>query len=705
MYQHLLTIIAVLLCAFAQAQISDFIHVDQFGYPTDAEKIAVISDPITGYNSGDSFTPSGTLQLRNLNTDVAIYTGNTESWNNGNEHQQSGDKGWHFDFSTVTTPGTNYIYDVSQDVSSAAFKINDNPYKDVLNAATKMYYYNRCNDTKEGGYVKTGFEDSMNFMNPLQDSECRYVYDVSNSALEKDLTGGWFDAGDYNKYVTFAHPAMHDLLAAYERSSDAFGDDSNIPESDNGTADLIDEIEWELDWLMKMTNSDGTVHNKMGSIEYSDNDDSPPSANTDQRYYGPECTSSSIAIASVFARAAIVYGDIAGYGGYVQDLEDRAVECWDYFITEFDNGNLEYDCDDGTIKAGDADWDYEAQRDAAVIAGVYLYELTGDNNYRTFVNNNYDDTQPIAGDYWGPYKMPLNEALLRYTSNPSATGSVVSTITNSATAAVNNNWEGYYLPSDTDLYISYVPDYMYNWGSNMTKSSLANMCLLFVEYDLAPSLNSQLEEKAASHLHYLHGVNPLGLVMMTSMYTYGGDRCVDEVYHTWFYDGTEYDNVLDDDYGPAPGFVTGGPNPSYTGSITPPAGQPAMKSYHQWNVGYPQSSWEITEPAIYYNAAYVRLASYFVTDDIITNETNITAENNCIEIHPNPTTDYFVVTGLLDNYTIQVVNASGGVVISDVNTLGSEAIVDTSTLGTGTFFIVVENNDHSDVCVKKIIKD
>jgi len=239
----------------------------------------------------------------------------------------------------------------------------------------------------------------------------------------------------------------------------------------------------------------------------------------------------------------------------------------------------------------------------------------------------------------------------------------------------------------------------------MTKSSLANMCLLFVEYDLAPSLNSQLEEKAASHLHYLHGVNPLGLVMMTSMYTYGGDRCVDEVYHTWFYDGTEYDNVLDDDYGPAPGFVTGGPNPSYSGSITPPAGQPTMKSYYQWNVGFPESSWEVTEPAIYYNAAYVRLASYFVTDDTITSETNITAENNCIEIHPNPTTDYFVVTGLLDNYTIQVVNASGGVVISDVNTLGSEAIVDTSTLGTGTFFIVVENNDHSDVCVKKIIKD
>jgi hypothetical protein len=705
MFRYITTSLLVLFSLFVQAQISEFIHVDQFGYQTDADKIAVISDPLTGDNSGDTFTPSGTLELRNLSTDAVVYTGNTELWNNGSEHIQSGDKGWHYDFSSVTTPGTYYIYDVAQDVSSASFKINDNPYSAVLNAATKMYYYNRCNATKDSGYVNTGFDDPMNFMNPLQDGECRYVYDASDVSLEKDLSGGWFDAGDYNKYVTFTHSTIHDLLAAYERTPEAFSDETNIPESNNGTTDLIDEVKWELDWLMKMTNTDGTVHNKMGSIDFSDNDASPPSANTDQRYYGPECTSSSIAIASIFARAAIVYEDISGYADFAQDLEDRAVDCWDYFITEFDNDDLEYDCDDGTIKAGDADWDYEAQRDAAVVAGIYLYELTDDSNYNDFVNDNYADTQPIAGDYWGPYKMPVNEALLRYTSNPNATTSVTNTITNSATAALNNNWEGFYLPSDTDLYIGYMPDYMYNWGSNSTKSSLANMCLLFVEYDLVPGLNSQLEEKAASHLHYMHGVNPLGLVMLSSMYTVGGDRCVDEVYHTWFNDGTEYDNILEDDYGPAPGFLTGGPNASYSGTVTPPAGQPVMKSYHQWNTGFPESSWEITEPAIYYNAAYVRLASYFVNDSIITSDTNITAENNCVQIHPNPISDHFTVTGLLDNYTIQVVDAAGAVVISMVETLGSEAIVDTSTLGAGTFFIVVENIDHTDVCVKKIIKE
>ena len=139
----------------------------------------------------------------------------------------------------------------------------------------------------------------MNFTNPLQDADCRYVYDAENAALEKDLTGGWFDAGDYNKYVTFAHTAVHDLLWAYRNNPDVFGDNWNIPESGNGIPDILDEIKWETDWLLKMANPDGSVIIKMGSIDYDDNSNAPPSANTDRRYYGPTCTSASIATASL----------------------------------------------------------------------------------------------------------------------------------------------------------------------------------------------------------------------------------------------------------------------------------------------------------------------------------------------------------------------------------------------------------------------
>ena len=62
-------------------------------------------------------------------------------------------------------------------------------------------------------------------------------------------------------------------------------------------------------------------------------------------------------------------------------------------------------------------------------------------------------------------------------------------------------------------------------------------------------------------------------------------------------------------YGPAPGFLVGGPNQFYSGTITPPKGEPFMKAYRDWNTAWPDSSWEVTENAIYYQAAYTLLAS------------------------------------------------------------------------------------------------
>jgi hypothetical protein len=62
--------------------------------------------------------------------------------------------------------------------------------------------------------------------------------------------------------------------------------------------------------------------------------------------------------------------------------------------------------------------------------------------------------------------------------------------------------------------------------------------------------------------------------------------------------------------------VPGGPNvraaqSGVPGSLAPPTGQPAQKSYKDWNVGWPDSSWAITEPAIYYESGYVKLLSKY----------------------------------------------------------------------------------------------
>ncbi len=701
------TLLSICLLFFASisiAQISEHIHVDQFGYLPDADKVAVLSDPQTGYNSGLSYSPGPMLELRDYVTDEVIFSAAPTEWNNGDTHTQSGDQGWWFDFSSISDEGTYYIFDADNDASSAPFKINDNPYSQVLDAATKMFYYNRCNDEKEAQYVPNGFADGMNFQNALQDGQCRYVNDQGNASLEKDLTGGWFDAGDNNKYVTFAHDVIHNLVGAYEDNPTAFSDETNIPESNDGLADVLNELQWELDWLMKMSNPDGTAHIKMGNISYDDNASTPPSANTDPRYYGPECTAASIAIASMFSRAAIVFQNETGMSSYAQDLEDRAVLCWDHFITQFDNDELDFECDDGTIKSGDADWDYDKQYDAAVIASVYLFELTGDAEYEDFFLQYYQGSEQISGGYWGPYLMPLNEALLRYAASTGADADATSIINTSAYDAVNNNWEDFYLFTDADLYRSNVPDYMYSWGSTQVKSNLGNVIMLFHEYDIHPSLNDEMLTKAREHIHYMHGLNPMGLVLLSNMYSFGGDRCVDEIYHFWFDNNTPWDNVKEDDYGPAPGFLTGGPNYYYSADVTPPANQPPQKSYAQFNDGWPESSWEITEPAIYYQAAYVRLLSYFTNDTEITNTSNIQVNNNCVEIFPNPSNNIFTVSGLMDRYTITVLDAAGNI-YETIDAASSEVMIDLGDLPAGAFFLSVENQDHESVCVQKMIKE
>jgi len=149
----------------------------------------------------------------------------------------------------LTTEGTYYIYDPTNDVRSFNFEINPAIYESVLEATGKMFYYNRCGMAKSLPYAEADWVDGTNF---VQDQSARYIEDPANTALYRDVSGGWFDAGDYNKYVNYTNSTMHDLLWAYQQAPDVFSDNWNIPESGNGIPDIIDEIKWEVDWLLKI---------------------------------------------------------------------------------------------------------------------------------------------------------------------------------------------------------------------------------------------------------------------------------------------------------------------------------------------------------------------------------------------------------------------------------------------------------------------
>ena len=189
--------------------------------------------------------------------------------------------------------------------------------------------------------------------------------------------------------------------------------------------------------------------------------------------------------------------------------------------------------------------------------------------------------------------------------------------------------------NQTDAYRAYLKDECYTWGSNRLKSHVGALFFEQQCYNLDPAKAALYRAAGAAQLHYLHGVNPLGLVYLTNMYAAGAERCVNEIFHRWFRDGSLWDNAQRSPRGPAPGYMPGGPHasfkpaPAYTGSeLWQIARQPAQKAYKDWNGDWPEDSWELTEPAIYYQAAYVKLLAAAITQFQTASSNNVSRCNS-----------------------------------------------------------------------------
>ncbi|MBN1697313.1 MAG: glycoside hydrolase family 9 protein [Spirochaetales bacterium] len=593
------------------------IRIDQFGYRTEAQKIAVIVCPQTGFNGPDTYYPGTTFEVRHAATGEVEYSSSITVFDDGNIHTQSGDKVWWFEFSSVSTPGTYYIHDPANDESSYEFDIGDDVYNDVLKHAMRAFFYQRCGFEKSA-FFAGDWPDGASHVGSLQDTQCRLVTDTGNESLEKDLSGGWYDAGDYNKYVNFTFAAVHDLLSAYRENPSVFKDDYAIPESDNGIPDILDEIKWELDWLVKMQESDDSVLMKVSGEGYEAK--SPPGADTVARRYGPSGASSTNAFSGMLAHAYLIFKDIAGMGAYAGDLLARAENAWTSLET---NGYPFSSYDNAGFSSANPERSEAEQKAMYVTAAVYLYAATGEEKYKTFIENNYTTYVPYPFNYWwNAYDSVHEDALLYYASLAGASPSVKSNINTTCINEITGSDE--FLPAvtgNTDAYRAYLNDGDYGWGSNREKCHTGLILYNMVTYGIDSTNETDYRKGAEDYLHYMHGVNAINMAMLTNMYDFGGDNCADEIYHSWFHDGTAYDNAKTSPYGPPPGYVPGGvnkyyaPDASYIGpALEPPLNQPVQKAYRDWNTSYPENSWEVTEPGIYYQAAYVKLLSKFASD-------------------------------------------------------------------------------------------
>jgi len=570
--------------------VTGHIHVDQFGYLPDASKVAVISDPQRGFNAGDHFAPGPQLEIRAAAGGAVVFRGAPALFADGQIDAISGDRGWWFDFTAVRAPGRYYVFDPQQNRRSPVFRIAPDVYACVLRAALRVFYYQREATDHRAPWAEVPWRDGPAF---LQDRAARAVWAKDDPATARDVSGGWMDAGDTNKYPSFLGEVIHPLLYAWRANPAAFTDDTNIPESGNGRPDLLDEVKWELDWLAKMQDADGGVSIKMGLTDWEA--DWPESGDRHPRYYGPACSASTIVAAGVWAHAARVYGAFEAWRAYAAELRGRAERAWQWYAAHPRSS----DCDSGEIRSGDANLDAAGQDRAEAVAAMHLWVLTGSPAYHDVFRKKVGAMRQLGENVWAYREMGAAEMLFDYLAQPGADPGTRDLIAGAYTRSLRSPD---FMPQGgaNDLYRAWMPVTSFHWGSNRGRACHGIALLAGADAGLGGALRDHLRENALGQLHALHGVNPLDLVYLTNMARCGAEASAARMYHE------AYQGEL------PPGYLVGGPNHYYQGSLGWIRRQPPAKAYAELSDGWPVDSWEMTEPAIYYQACYIRLLAPFV---------------------------------------------------------------------------------------------
>ena len=238
------------------------------------------------------------------------------------------------DFSLVTEPG-EYVLVVDDLGKSVSFLVDSISLIDLAKASLKYYYYNRASTPILSEYAGVYARDEGH-------PDTEVVVLPSAATAERpagtiiSTPGGWYDAGDYNKYIVSSGISVFTLLSAYETYSEFYDTlDLNIPESSNSIPDILDEALWNISWMMTMQDTDGGVYNKTTEANFSGF--VMPSEVTSTRYVTAKSTAATLDFAAIMAMTSRIYRK------YDSELADSALaqaeRAWQWAQ---DNPNVEF---------------------------------------------------------------------------------------------------------------------------------------------------------------------------------------------------------------------------------------------------------------------------------------------------------------------------------------------------------------------------
>lgn len=267
--------------------ISPLIRLNTIGYLPDSPKRASIAGKFSRFavirvaDGRKVYTGEATGPLSNADTEEQLYIA---------------------DFSALKTPG-EYQLEVDGIGRSPTFRVGSDVYRSPFYTVVRGMYLWRCGMAVSGKHAGDTFEHTACHM------EDAYMDFVGGGNTRKDTTGGWHDAGDYNKYVVNAGVTVGTMLRAWED----FGVRIrrirlDIPESGGRIPDYLAEIKWEIDWLLKMQAEDGKVYHKVSTRNFGGF--ILPELEKEPRYlagWSTAATADFVAMTAAFARAVRPY--------------------------------------------------------------------------------------------------------------------------------------------------------------------------------------------------------------------------------------------------------------------------------------------------------------------------------------------------------------------------------------------------------------
>ncbi len=244
------------------------IHIDHLGYLIGMPKIA------------SCITKSRIFYIIDAKTESSVYTGKLSKAlydKDSNENVKT------IDFSGCDIAGEYYIR-IGR-TNSDKFKIMHLPLASLRKTVLDSLFLNRC------GYDYS--KDSIHFIKGT------HFMCHSNKIDEKDITGGWHNGGDYNRYTISSCITVAHMIYSLRLFSKSF--------SKNEKVCLYDECKWGIEWLLKMQDKDGEAYSGI-SCEKAD-ELMEPSDDTREYTLLPKTLKSTLFFTAVMALASSFFED------------------------------------------------------------------------------------------------------------------------------------------------------------------------------------------------------------------------------------------------------------------------------------------------------------------------------------------------------------------------------------------------------------